>query len=186
MDAKRLLRSRLLAARAARPAADLAAAAVSLAEHGAAEWGHLPRLAAYAGVGGEPPTRALLDRLLSAGCTVVLPVVTETELRWAPYNGWDVLVAGSMGLLQPAGPTSGSDALASAEVLLVPALAVDVHGNRLGRGKGYYDRALAEVAPERAVAVVYDDEVLDEVPVEAHDRPVGAVLTPSGLRVLGS
>ena len=180
-----MLRSRLLAARAARPDAGVAAAGVSLAAHGAETWGHVQRLAAYAGVDGEPPTRALLDRLLSAGVAVVLPVVTETELRWAPYDGWDALVAGPMGLLQPAGHANGSDALASVDLVLVPALAVDGHGNRLGRGKGYYDRALADVEPQRCVAVVYDDEVVDEIPVEDHDRPVGAVLTPSGVRALG-
>jgi len=76
--------------------------------------------------------------------------------------------------------------LSGVDLVLAPALAVDRLGNRLGWGKGHYDRVLATVEPEQVVAVVYDDEVLDRVPVEEHDRRVGAVLTPSGLRRLDS
>ena len=68
--------------------------------------------------------------------------------------------------------------------MAAPALAVDRHGHRLGRGGGYFDRALAAVPPSMSVAVVYDDEVLDEVPTQPHDRDVGAALTPSALRPL--
>jgi len=68
-----------------------------------------------------------------------------------------------------------------ADVVLVPLLAWDEKGQRLGYGAGYFDRALARISPAQIAAVVYDDEVLDEVPVEPHDRPVGAALTPSGL-----
>jgi 5-formyltetrahydrofolate cyclo-ligase len=183
MDAKRLLRSRLLAVRAARSEAEIAAAAVALADH-AAGWSGLSRVAAYAGMGAEPPTRNLLDRLVDADVAIVLPVVTGMTLRWAAYRGWGQLVVGELGLLQPAETPLDGDVLGSADLVLVPALAVDHLGHRLGRGKGFYDRALADVEPDRAVAVVYDDEVLDEIPTEQHDRRVGAVLTPSGLRRL--
>lgn len=186
MEAKRLLRSRLLAARSVRTRAEIALAEASLAQHGAAAWSGASQLAAYAAVDDEPPTRTLLDRLLAAGVSIVLPVVSDTVLLWAPYRGWEHLVAGPMGLLQPAGPAAERDVLAAVEVLIVPALAVDSHGRRLGRGKGYYDRALSDVAPARIAAAVYDDEVLDEVPAETHDRRVGFALTPSGLRRLGS
>jgi 5-formyltetrahydrofolate cyclo-ligase len=70
--------------------------------------------------------------------------------------------------------------LAAASVVVVPALSVDRDGNRLGRGRGYYDRALSDIkAP--VVAVVYDDELIDVVPAEPHDRRVDAVLRPRGL-----
>jgi 5-formyltetrahydrofolate cyclo-ligase len=68
-------------------------------------------------------------------------------------------------------------------VVLVPALAVDRRGRRLGRGGGYYDRTLASLAGP-AYAVVYDDEVVEEVPVEPHDVAVAGALTPSGLVVM--
>jgi 5-formyltetrahydrofolate cyclo-ligase len=183
MEAKRLLRSRLVAARATRSGTELAAAERTLADHGVAAWRGLPSVAAYAGVGTEPPTRLLLDGLRTGGVAVVLPVLVESELRWAPYDGWDRLVPGPFGLLQPAGPPGR---LPAVDLLVVPALAVDVRGHRLGRGKGHFDRALAVVEASLVVAVVYDDEVLDELPVQPHDRSVGAVLTPSGLRRLDS
>ncbi|HET6816511.1 MAG TPA: 5-formyltetrahydrofolate cyclo-ligase [Mycobacteriales bacterium] len=184
MDAKRLLRSRLIAARGARPAVEIARAQTPLAEHGIVVAGRLSRVAAFAGVGTEPPTRELLDRLRDAGVHVLVPIVAEPRLLWAPYDGWERLVPGPFGLLQPDGPVQ-PDALASVDLVFAPALAVDVHGNRLGWGKAHFDRALVDVEPSRVVAVVFDDEVLDEIPVEPHDRPVGAVLTPSGLRRLG-
>ena len=185
MDAKRLLRQRLVAGRATRSAAERAHAETLLADHGVLVAGSLGRVAAFAGVGTEPPTRTLLDRLRSAGVAVALPIVAEPLLRWASYDGWDQLVPGQFGLLEPAGPVEPEDVLSSVDLVLAPALAVDVHGHRLGWGKAHFDRALAHVDPQRVVAVVFDDEVLDEVPVEAHDRSVGAALTPSGLRRLG-
>jgi 5-formyltetrahydrofolate cyclo-ligase len=185
MDAKQLLRSRHISARAARSRAELAAAEARLAEHGLGAWGRASRVVAYAAVGDEPPTHALLDQLRAAGVTVVLPVIAGTGLDWAPYEDWDRLAAGPFRLLQPGGPALTDDVLATADVVLVPALAVDSQGNRLGRGRGYYDRALTGVEPERVVAVVFDDEVVDAVPHQPHDRPVGGVLTPSGVRRLG-
>ena len=79
---------------------------------------------------------------------------------------------------------------AGCRVVLAPALGVDVHGNRIGKAGGYYDRLLAGLDDVDAavrplvVAVVHDDEVVDVVPAEAHDRPVDGVLTPSGFRRL--
>ena len=93
----------------------------------------------------------------------------------------ELLERGPLGLLEPPPPYLGPDALARARLVLVPALAVDRQGNRLGRGRGYYDRALAELpAAVRVLAVVFDDELLDDVPTEAHDRPVTGALLPSG------
>ena len=181
-----MLRSKLVAARAGRPAAEIEAAELALAETGAAAWSTCASVTAYAAVDTEPPTRLLLDRLRTSGVTVLLPVVVGAELHWAPYETWDVLAPGRFGLLEPTGPVQDGDPVAAADVVVVPALAVDERGHRLGRGGGYVDRAIAGIDPVHVVAVVYDDEVLPEVPVEQHDRRVGAVLTPAGLRPLGS
>lgn len=84
------------------------------------------------------------------------------------------------------GDRFGPDAVTSAEVVLLPGLAVDGRGMRLGRGGGSYDRVLARL--DRAgtdpalVVLLYDTEVVDRVPEEPHDRPVHAVVTPSGVR----
>jgi 5-formyltetrahydrofolate cyclo-ligase len=112
---------------------------------------------------------------------VLLPVVPPSghELAWAVDTGR--LVPGRFGLLEPVGPRLAPTALGTAEVVVVPAVAVAGDGVRLGRGGGYYDRALAHARPDAVlVAVVHDDELVDALPAEAHDHRVGAVVTPSG------
>lgn len=183
MDDKPGLRRQLKAARALRVQAELDRVAEQVAGAGMTCAGDADVVAAYAGVGDEPPTRRLLDRLMTSGRTVLLPIVTPAGLTWARYDGWDAL-ARRDGLLEPTGTASA--ALDRVDVVFAPALAVDRRGNRLGRGGGHYDRALADVPRERVVAVVFSDEVIDVVPAEPHDVPVGAALTPEGLVVLTS
>jgi 5-formyltetrahydrofolate cyclo-ligase len=98
------------------------------------------------------------------------------------------LAPGRFGLLEPVGPRLGATALGAAEVVVTPALAVDAAGTRLGRGRGSYDRALVHARADAVlVAVVFDDELLDALPAEPHDRRMDAVVTPSGgWRSLGS
>jgi 5-formyltetrahydrofolate cyclo-ligase len=100
------------------------------------------------------------------------------ELRWAVDTGR--LAPGRFGLLEPLGPRLGPTAIGAADVVVVPAVAVARDGARLGRGGGYYDRALRHVRPDAVlVALVFDDELVGELPVEAHDQRVTAVVTPS-------
>lgn len=115
------------------------------------------------------------------GARVLLPVVPPggAELGWAVDTGR--LAPGRFGLLEPMGPRLAATALGTAEVVVVPAVAVARDGVRLGRGGGYYDRALAHArAGATVVALVFDDELVDDLPAEPHDRRVDAVVTPSG------
>ncbi len=143
----------------------------------------------YASVGTEPGTAPLLDALLDRGVHVLLPITPPgppTALHWARYTGSDDLQRGRFGLSEPVGRQLSHAALDTAEVALIPALAVDRRGVRLGRGAGYYDRSLTATGAE-LVAVVYDDEVLDEVPDDRYDVRVGWSLTPGdGFARLGS
>jgi 5-formyltetrahydrofolate cyclo-ligase len=87
-------------------------------------------------------------------------------------------------LLEPQGPRFGAAELGSAQVVLVPALAVDTIGTRLGRGRGYYDAALACAHPQALIlALVHDQELLDAeatpIPREQHDAAVHGVITPT-------
>jgi 5-formyltetrahydrofolate cyclo-ligase len=122
-----------------------------------------------------------VEALRSRGVRVVVPVVgDDLDLDWADYVGSGGVAMTSRGLREPSGARLGVAAVASADVVLVPGLAVDERGTRLGRGGGFYDRALLRVPPERPVAVLlYDDEVLPVVPSEAHDRRVSMAVTPS-------
>jgi len=141
-------------------------------------------VAAYVSVGSEPGTGPLLEALTAAGKRVLLPVLLpDGDLDWAAYDGG--LAPARRGLLEPTGTPLGSEAIATADVVLVPGLAVSVHGERLGRGGGSYDRALGRVPVGTFTAVLlYDDEAGLRVPVEPHDRPVTAAATPSGIRRL--
>jgi 5-formyltetrahydrofolate cyclo-ligase len=172
---KQELRDEVRAARLRMSEADRTRAGDALTDHGLVQWRGLAVVAAYLSVGTEPPTLTLVDALAAGGTKVLLPVVDGEGLRWAPYDGLDRTVTGPLGLTEPA----GDDALLTAQLVIVPALAVDRRGNRLGRGRGYYDRALA-VVTAAVIATVYDAELLDEVPAERHDRPVDGVLRPSG------
>ena len=180
MEAKALARRRVTVARGRRSPAERTDAGTRLADLAVPAWRGLEVIAAHAAVGTEPPTRALLDGLRDAGVRVLLPVVDGDRLDWAPYDGWARLESGPFGLLQPAGGRLGPTVVARTDLVVVPALAVDDSGHRLGRGGGYYDRALDGLAVP-GVAVVFDDERVDEVPTEQHDVPVDGVLSPSGL-----
>lgn len=187
---KTALRDRLLTERNRRPLAELGASARALAEHlvAAPEVRRAATVAVYVSVGTEPGTGPLLEALAAAGKRVVLPVLLpDGDLDWAVYDGPASLVPARLGLLEPAGPRLGPDAVATADVVLVPALAVDRSGVRLGRGGGSYDRALARVPVGTFVcALLYDGELLDEVPRADHDRRVTAVVTPRGVTRAGA
>jgi 5-formyltetrahydrofolate cyclo-ligase len=141
-------------------------------------------VAVYAALPEEPGTALLRAALRERGTRVLLPVITDdTTLTWAQDDG-TAEPAGPLGIPEPATAGQISADLSAAEVVLVPAMAVDTLGTRLGRGRGYYDRALARRAPEALVlAVVHDDEVLDAtstpIPREGHDVVIQGALTPT-------
>ncbi|WP_434450960.1 5-formyltetrahydrofolate cyclo-ligase [Lentzea sp. E54] len=182
-DRKATLRSRLLASRRSLPAEVRAAEAAALAAHVAAlDVTADQTVCAFLPVGSEPGDASWLDGLR---CRVLLPIVTgDSPLDWAVHTGPTGLAPAAFRLLEPTGPRLGSSAIATASLVLVPALAVSVDGVRIGKGQGHYDRSLPLVTAP-LVAVVRDCEVLSEVPAEPHDVRMNGVLTPSaGLRWL--
>lgn len=190
---KRMLRREFLSVRNRLTQDDVDATGRALAER-ALELPELARartVAAYVSVGSEPGTRALLDALRARGVRVLLPaLLPDNDLDWGEYTGPDSLArvqhGGKMALFEPSGARLGPDAVTDADVVLLPGLAVDARGMRLGRGGGSYDRVLARLEREgarpRLVVLLYDAEVVAHVPAEAHDKPVHAVVTPSGVR----
>ncbi|MEV6885703.1 5-formyltetrahydrofolate cyclo-ligase [Streptomyces sp. NPDC051135] len=190
---KRTLRRDILAARNRLTPDDVRSAARALAGRalGLPELAGARAVAAYVSVGAEPGTLALLDALRARGARVLLPaLLPDNDLDWGEYTGEDSLArvrhGGRMELCEPAGERLGPDAVTRADVVLLPGVAVDGRGLRLGRGGGSYDRVLArlEAAGARPALLVllYDREVVARVPAEPHDRPVDAVVTPSGVR----
>jgi 5-formyltetrahydrofolate cyclo-ligase len=138
-------------------------------------------VAAYYSVGTEPDTHSLIFALWKRGSYVVLPVLLpDGDLDWASYEGPESLAPGPRGLLQPVEPVRGTGTVSRADVVLVPALAVDASGNRLGRGGGSYDRVLARVRGQvPTIGLLYDGELIPSVPAEPHDRTVRAVARPT-------
>lgn len=176
MTDKTALRARVAAARAARTDQQRAQARAAIREHvlagcraGRARPGGL--IAAYQPLRTEPGSTELLTALDAAGYRLIVPVtLPDRDLDW---SSWSPAGAGETRL--------GLEAIASAVLVLVPAFAVDHAGNRLGRGGGSYDRALARLpAGTPVAALLYSDELLPEVPVESWDLPVGSVVTPNG------
>jgi 5-formyltetrahydrofolate cyclo-ligase len=179
---KAALRRQIKASRARMPATERSAAGRSIRDAvlSLPEAQMAGTIAAYISVGTEPDTRGLVYALWKRGAYILLPVLLpDDDLDWASYEGPDSLAPGPRGLLQPTEPGRGVTAVASADLVIVPALAVDRQGARLGRGGGSYDRALARVGPAvLTLALVYDGELVDEVPAGSHDQRVSGVARP--------
>jgi len=155
--------------------------------------GHLPAVigdgetvCAYVPIGAEPGSTELIDSLLRREVRILLPVTRHDPaglplpLQWGEYQP-GCLVQSRFGLVEPAEPWLPAESISAATVVVVPALAVDRAGVRLGRGAGFYDRSLPLAAPTaRLVAVVRDDEFVDRLPTEPHDVRMTHVLTPNG------
>lgn len=133
-------------------------------------------LALYAATATEPATAPLIAALLDAGRTVLLPRVRDPLLEWVAVSSDTPMVPGAHAIPEP---QAGSPRdLGAAQAIVVPALAVDMAGRRLGQGGGYYDRALiGTTAP--VIALVFDDEVLEVIPTQSHDRRVDVIVTPA-------
>jgi 5-formyltetrahydrofolate cyclo-ligase len=180
-DAKAALREALLSRRRNRPTAERAAAAAAVTSALLRGLAGVRAFAAYVPDEIEPGHGRLPMAYTQLGTRVLLPVMPGEgpELAWAVDTGR--LGPNRFGQLEPLGPRLGATAIGTADVVVVPALSVARDGVRLGRGGGYYDRALRHVRPGAAlVAVVFDDEFVDELPAERHDVLVSAVVTPSG------
>ena len=139
-------------------------------------------MAAYVSVGREPGTAVLLDALVAAGKRVIVPVVLpDLDLDWAAYDGPDSLAPARRGLLEPAAPRLGVDAVATADVVLVPGMAVSPPATGSARAAAATTGRWPGCRSARPSCVLlYDGEVGLDVPVEPHDRPVTAAVTPTG------
>jgi 5-formyltetrahydrofolate cyclo-ligase len=169
-----VLRTRLLADRRALTADQLEAARAAVRGHvvdrmdaAAAAGRPWYIVCAYQPLPTEPGSVALLEAMADRGAAVLVPLMLpDRDLDWTRW---------------PGGAPLGVGEVSRATALLVPALAVDRSGRRLGRGGGSYDRVLARLAVEVPVAaLLHRGEILDEVPADPWDRPVNAAVTPDG------
>jgi 5-formyltetrahydrofolate cyclo-ligase len=184
-EAKRRVRAERMAARAALDPGEVAERADAFAHRVVTEAAarDASTVTLYVSVGVEPGTRLALDQLHEAGVRVLLPVLAPgLELDWAEYVPGD-LQEGRRGLFEPAGPRLGLEAIRAAEVLFCPGLAATPDGRRLGQGGACYDKALPRADPQAPrLLMVYDEDVLDDVPTDERDQRVDVLLTPTRVR----
>lgn len=188
--AKRQLRAAVLLRRAARPeAARTADDEARFAVLADTLVSRMPdTVAAYLSVGDEPDTLRLVAWLSARRVRVLLPVLTDGrgarlgEPAWAAYEGPAALRVGPLGLLEPTGTPLPARQLPEAELVVCPGLAADRQGDRLGRGGGWYDRALQHAGQAAPVLVLLNrDEVLDAIPAQPWDRRVDRLVTPNAV-----
>jgi len=192
-DRKARMRSELLEARRAIPEHVRRVESEQLRGHLTEAVSDAETVCAYVPMGAEPGSPQILDALSQLCPTVLLPVARtgpdgeHLPLQWGRYVPGQ-LRKGRFGAQEPPPPWLPASAVAMAQVVLVPALAVDRRGVRLGRGGGFYDRSLTLCGTAaHLVAVVRDSEVLDDVLGAAHDVPMTHALTPgAGLVPLGN
>lgn len=134
------------------------------------------KITCYLPYGDEPDTELFIDWAIENDLEVLLPVAkADGQLDWVKFTG--ETETGIFGFAEASGAKVEPFDI---DLAIIPALAVDQKGARLGKGKGYYDRALETFAPAPAVvAVVFDAELLEQIPTEPHDKTVDAVVTPS-------
>lgn len=177
-DAKATLRRERRSARSARPADADESVRLSQQLGQYCLDNRIRVAAAYLPLPGEPDISDFLDWAREQSITLLLPTVAGQDLRWVEFDSATKI--GELGFTEAAGKQSD---LNRAEVVFLPALAVDLAGNRLGKGKGFYDRALAQLAAAmskaKQIAIVFDDELMLQLPAESHDQKVDAAVTAS-------
>lgn len=130
----------------------------------------------YLSADNEVDTRGIVDDLLARGWRVVAPITRpEGLMHWGEVTGWDDLHEGRYGLFEPAEASSASHPTQG--VALIPCVAFTAEGWRLGRGGGYYDRFLAQHEGPK-IGLAFDVQRAEALPVETHDIPLDAVVTP--------
>jgi len=188
-DAKRVLRRAVLQRRGVRTEDQRAADDRARFEELRTFLGdsELGTVACYFSAPPEPGTLQTIAWLASRGIRVLLPVITEPaagqdqlfgETAWAPYGGPDRLHTGRMSIVEPTTEPLDAGALGEAELIIVPGLAGNAEGQRLGRGGGWYDRALRQADRSAVTAMLLnDDEVLEVIPTSGWDRRVDVLIT---------
>jgi 5-formyltetrahydrofolate cyclo-ligase len=185
---KRLLREKLRRQRAEVTAERAVAAAAAVAARVAAlpEFGRAPRVALYAALPDELPSTPLFELARAAGKRLLWPRIAAGRLEFAACSRIEDLRPGVLGIPEPPA-TIRAESPASGDVVVVPGLAFDAGGHRLGRGAGHYDRAFPEgrSGAPLLVGIGYAFQLVDEVPAGPHDRRIDVVVTEERLvRVL--
>lgn len=129
----------------------------------------------YSALPDEVPTQILIDQLAVQGKTVLLPrVISDTDMELHRYTGKQDLQTGAYNILEPTGELfTDYEAI---DIAIVPGMAFDNDGHRLGRGKGYYDRFLSRVPNIYKIGLCFSWQMVDHVPFDEHDIVMDEVI----------
>ena len=141
-----------------------------------ASWQEAGTLLLYYPLPDEVDVRLLIKDAFESGKKVLLPVVKGDELELHLYEGEASLKEGAFGIMEPTGPLFAPIHYDEIELAIIPGMAFDSAGHRLGRGKGYYDRLLPNLRDAKLIGVCFPFQFLEEVPAEAHDISVCKVI----------
>lgn len=198
VELKRRLRAQIRAHRAARSPQDRSAARDALTSRliSLVQDREARSITCFVPLPDEPDVSGFLAWAAGADIEVLLPVsLADSQLAWGRLSpatppsaenvsahSLDELAIGRHGIAEPLGERLAGGAAAQTDLMLIPACAVDANGNRLGWGRGYFDRCLAALDPLPPVfAVVFDEDLVPRVPTEPHDVPVTGAVSPGGL-----
>ncbi len=142
------------------------------------EWQRATTVMLYAATRTEVQTRKLIERALAEGKHVCLPVRSEEDNEMKSYyiRSWDELVLGDLGYLEPSKQNGWLAEPHEINLVIAPGIAFDENGNRLGRGRHYYDGFLKKVRCKK-IALAFEMQIVPEVPVESHDVRVDKIVT---------
>lgn len=132
-------------------------------------------IGAYISFGREVDTRALIDGLLGSGKKVFVPVVSRHELSFVAFTSFSEMEPNKLGFMEPR--VKGAVDPAGIEIFIIPGIAFDRQGNRLGWGKGFYDRFFGKNPGGFKVGLAYDFQLLDKIPAESFDVKMDVVVT---------
>lgn len=141
-----------------------------------ASWQEAGTLLLYYPLPDEVDVRVLIKDAFESGKKVLLPVVKGDELELHLYEGEASLKEGAFGIMEPTGPLFAPKHYDEIELAIIPGMAFDSAGHRLGRGKGYYDRLLPNLKATKLIGICFPFQFLEEVPAEAHDISVCKVI----------
>lgn len=143
-----------------------------------ADWKQAETVLLYYALPDEPCLQLLLDEGLRQQKRILLPVVVGDDLELKEYQGTVALREGAFHILEPAGATFPESRYDEIDLVLVPGMAFDRVGHRLGRGRGYYDRLLPRLSRARKLGICFPFQYMDCIPHESHDVPIDGLVVP--------
>ena len=133
------------------------------------EWAEAQTVLLYHSIADEVDTAELIEAAALQGKQVLLPVVVGNELELRIYNGPDTMKKGAFDILEPTGKLFSPSEYKQIRLAIIPGVAFDTDGHRLGRGKGYYDRLLPLLPHAYKMGICWDFQLLEHIPAEDHD-----------------